>query len=189
MTRWEIDPIQSTLNFTLPRWFGVSVTGNFSDVQGIIQYDPAHLAQTYLEALVNAASIQTHDIGGNLGRIWTMRNALNPIKPYPAITFYSLFVHPITQTQATIVGDLGLYGIKREITLHTSINLIHENQIDFRATATVNRALFTNSAQATQTPKPVHVEMVLRGTRVIEKESSLEKNQLTSELNGLSSVF
>src|ERR1700689_2053419 len=83
---WQIDPRHSAAQFSV-RHLGIStVRGAFTKVSGSVQYDPANLGKTSIQATIEAASIDT--------RVDMRDNDLRSpnyfdVQKYPNITFQS----------------------------------------------------------------------------------------------------
>jgi polyisoprenoid-binding protein YceI len=116
---WQIDPLTSRVEFTVrKRWFVVPlrVTGRFSDVQGVITLDEQDPTSAEASIRVGASSIDT----GNARRDTHLRQEdFFHVDTHPAITFRSRRVDSSDRTGSryTVVGDLTVRGITREVTL------------------------------------------------------------------------
>jgi polyisoprenoid-binding protein YceI len=116
---WQIDPLTSRVQFTVrKRWFVVPlrVTGRFSDVQGVITLDEQDPTTAQASIVIGANSIDT----GNARRDTHLRQEeLFHGDTYPAINFSSRRVDSNDRTTGryTVVGDLTVRGITREVTL------------------------------------------------------------------------
>src|SRR6516225_9834898 len=60
-TTWNIDPVHSTAEFKVRHMMISNVKGLFADVTGVVNLDEADVANSYVEASIEAASINTHD--------------------------------------------------------------------------------------------------------------------------------
>src|SRR5438309_10850163 len=83
---WQIDPKHTAAQFSV-RHLGIStVRGAFTKVSGSVQYDPANLGKSSIQATIEAASVDT--------RVEMRDNDLRSshffdVEKYPTITFQS----------------------------------------------------------------------------------------------------
>jgi polyisoprenoid-binding protein YceI len=111
---WQIDPNHTAAQFSV-RHMGIStVRGAFTKVSGSAQYDPSDPSKTSVEAIIDAASVDT--------RV-TMRDddLRSPnyfeVAKYPTITFKSKSVQDAGAGKLKIVGDLTIHGVTKEVAL------------------------------------------------------------------------
>ncbi len=111
---WQIDPNHTAAQFSV-RHMGIStVRGAFTKVSGSAQYDPSDPSKTSVEAIIDAASVDT--------RV-TMRDddLRSPnyfeVAKYPTITFKSKAVQDAGAGKLKIVGDLTIHGVTKEVAL------------------------------------------------------------------------
>src|SRR6202167_5554942 len=111
---WQLDPVNSSAQFAV-RHFGIStVRGAFTKVSGSVQYDPANLGKTSIQATIEAASIDT--------RVDMRDNDLRSpnyfdVQKYPNITFQSKRVEPAGSGKLKVIGDLTIHGVTKEVVL------------------------------------------------------------------------
>ena len=145
---WKIDPLTSRVEFTVrKRWFVVPlrVTGRFSDVQGVITLDEQDPTTAQASIAIGASSIDT----GNARRDTHLRQEdFFHIDTHPAITFHSRRIEPSDRTASryTVMGDLTVRGVTREVTLdahHTAPQDSGDNRrLKLTLTTTLNRRDF-----------------------------------------------
>ncbi|WP_343561688.1 YceI family protein [Kiloniella sp. b19] len=103
---------------------GVSVqTGEFTTATGKLTFDPENIANSRLEARVDATSVSTG--------FTPLDNHLKSsdflaVENYPEITFVSTSIKPTGETTAEVTGDLILHGTTRPVTLNAT--LIHRGE-------------------------------------------------------------
>jgi polyisoprenoid-binding protein YceI len=118
-TAWHIDPASSRVEFTIRKRLLVAplrVTGRFSDVQGVITLDEQDPTTAQASITIGASSIDT----GNARRDTHLRQEdFFHVDSHPAITFRSRRVDSSDRTASryTVVGDLTVRGVTREVTL------------------------------------------------------------------------
>jgi polyisoprenoid-binding protein YceI len=109
---WNIDGAHTAAQFSL-RHLGIStVRGAFTKVSGTVKYDPSNLNATTVEAIIEAASIDTrvemrdNDLRGP--------NFFDATK-YPTLTFKSRKVDPAGAGKLKVTGDLTIRGVTKEV--------------------------------------------------------------------------
>jgi polyisoprenoid-binding protein YceI len=111
---WQLDPPHSSAQFAV-RHLGISIVrGAFTNVSGTVQYDPANLEKTSIQAFITAASVDTR---------FEMRDRelrsedFLDVERYPTITFASKKVEAAGAGKLKIIGDLTIHGITKEVVL------------------------------------------------------------------------
>jgi polyisoprenoid-binding protein YceI len=112
-TTWEVDPDHSHVAFKVRHMMVSIVSGGFRRVCGKVVLDGSHLENTQVQAVVDAASIDT-----NLAdRDEHLRSAeFLDAENHPRLTFSSKRVEVVSPTQLLVVGDLQIRGISKEVT-------------------------------------------------------------------------
>ncbi|MFZ1135204.1 MAG: YceI family protein [Candidatus Korobacteraceae bacterium] len=111
---WQIDPNHTAAQFSV-RHMGIStVRGAFTKVSGSAQYDPSDPSKTSVEAVIDAASVDT--------RVSMRDDDLRSpnyfeVTKYPTITFKSKSVQDAGAGKLKIVGDLTIHGVTKEVAL------------------------------------------------------------------------
>src|SRR6266496_5972315 len=110
---WKIDPTHSHVSFAI-RVLGVSTTkGRFNALRGQLSIDEQNPASSWVEAEVDAASIDTH----NMLRDAHLRSAaFFAVKKYPTIVFQSTNVEHVSGQDYKVTGDLTLHGVMKPVT-------------------------------------------------------------------------
>ncbi len=110
---WKIDPTHSQVSFSI-RVMGVSTTkGRFNALRGHLSIDEQNPASSWVEAEVDAASIDTH----NMLRDAHLRSAaFFAVKQYPTIVFESTNVEHVSGQDYKVTGNLTLHGVTRSVT-------------------------------------------------------------------------
>jgi polyisoprenoid-binding protein YceI len=111
---WQLDPNHSSAQFSV-RHLGVStVRGAFTKVSGAVQYDPANLGKSALQATIEAASVDTRvEMRDNDLRSPRFLDA----QKYPSITFQSKKIEAAGAGRLKITGDLTIRGVTKEVVL------------------------------------------------------------------------
>src|SRR5690242_4474533 len=110
---WEIDFTHSHVSFSI-RVLSISTTrGHFKALRGHLSIDEQNPANSWVEAEVDAASIDTH----NKLRDAHLRSAkFFEVKQYPTITFQSTNVEHVGGPHYKVTGNLTLHGVTKSIT-------------------------------------------------------------------------
>jgi polyisoprenoid-binding protein YceI len=110
---YVIDPVHSSVHFSVRHLMISSVRGEFSKLSGVIKYDPENPASSSVEATIDASSINTRDPQ----RDAHLKSAdFLDVEKFPVITFRGKRIEP-QQGGGRITGDLTIHGITREVTL------------------------------------------------------------------------
>lgn len=132
---WEIDSNHSHVSFSI-RVLSVSTTrGHFNTFRGQLHLDEQNPANSWVEAEVDATSIDTH----NKLRDAHLRSAkFFEVKQYPTIAFHSTHVEQVGGQHYQVTGNLTLHGVTKFITF----------DVEYRGQSTMGmRADLTAKAQ------------------------------------------
>ena len=147
LTRWELDPAHTTVEFAAKHMMITTVRGRFSDVSGTIEADEANPDGSSAEASMDAASIDT----GNEQRDAHLRSAdFLDVENDPVISFRSKRVRGATGRTGDsfeVTGDLTIRGTTREVTLDVMYegkirDLEGKERAGFSATTEIDRRDF-----------------------------------------------
>jgi polyisoprenoid-binding protein YceI len=141
---YNIDPTHSSVHFSVRHLMVSNVRGEFSKLSGTIRVDTDNLANSSLDASIDATSINTREPD----RDAHLKSAdFLDVEKFPAITFKSTKVTP-HEGGATVAGELTIHGETRPVTLDvegqaTEIKDPWGNQrIGLSATAKLSRKEF-----------------------------------------------
>jgi polyisoprenoid-binding protein YceI len=110
---WEIDPTHSQVSFAIRVMSVTTTRGSFNKVRGQLHIDEQNPASSWVEAEVDAASINTHNI---LRDTHLRSNAFFAVKKYPTIAFRSTRVEHTGGNAYKVTGHLTLLGRTKPIT-------------------------------------------------------------------------
>lgn len=111
---WEIDPSHSSAGFSVRHMMIAKVHGAFSKLSGNLRLDRKDPAQSSVEAVIDASSIDTREPK----RDEHLRSAdFFDVQKFPSIRFKSKAVRQ-DGGDLQVVGDLTLHGVTREVTLN-----------------------------------------------------------------------
>ena len=112
---WEIDATHSQATFSVKHMMISTVRGHFEVLSGKLHIEEEHPDNSWVEAEVDAASINTRDAK----RDGHLRSPdFFDAEKYPKITFKSTKVTPTGNNEYRVTGDLTMHGVTKEETLH-----------------------------------------------------------------------
>lgn len=112
-TRWQIDPVHSSVGFAVKHLMISTVKGQFGAVSGQVEMAGEDPLTGTADVTIDVASITT----GNPQRDEHLRSAdFFDAVQFPAITFKSRRVTPAGTGEVLLVGDLTIRGVTREVT-------------------------------------------------------------------------
>jgi polyisoprenoid-binding protein YceI len=139
---WEIDSTRSRVSFAIRVMSVTTTRGRFKRLRGQLHIDEQNPANSWVEAEIDAASINTH----NLLRDTHLRsNAFFAVKKYPTIAFRSTRVEQSGGSAYTVTGNLTLLGTTKPITFEVEYSGQSAGlnaRADLTARATINRDNF-----------------------------------------------
>jgi polyisoprenoid-binding protein YceI len=110
---WEIDASHSQATFSVKHMMVSTVRGHFNVLSGHLHIDEQNPQNSWVEAQVDAASIDTRDER----RDGHLRSAdFFDVQTYPTITFKSTRVEHISGNEYHVTGDLAMHGVTRPVT-------------------------------------------------------------------------
>ncbi len=136
---WEIDSTYSQVSFALRVMSVTTTRGSFNTLRGQLHIDEQNPANSWVEAEVDAASINTHNI---LRDTHLRSNAFFAVKKYPTIAFKSTRVEHIGGSAYKVTGNLTLLGTTKPITFDVSYSSQSAGlnaRASLTARATINR--------------------------------------------------
>jgi polyisoprenoid-binding protein YceI len=110
---WNIDAAHSQATFSVKHMMISTVRGHFEVLSGQLEIDEQHPENSWVEAEVDAASINTRDPkrDGHL-RSPDFFDAAQ----YPKITFKSTKVEPVGDNEYRVTGNLTMHGVTKQET-------------------------------------------------------------------------
>ena len=142
--KWAIDPSHSSVTFTV-RHLMSRVRGEMKVKEGWIEADGDDLRKGKVEVVLDPATINT----GIEMRDNHLRSADGhfDVANYPTITFTSKRVEGKDPSSFTVIGDLTIHGVTREIALNASFSgqgkdAYGKDRVGFAADTRVSRKDF-----------------------------------------------
>jgi polyisoprenoid-binding protein YceI len=111
---YQIDPAHSAAHFSVRHMMISNVRGDFTKVSGTVLLDARNPANSAVEALIDAASINTREAQ----RDTHLKSAdFFDVEKYPEMAFRSKSVVAAEDGELRVKGDLTIHGVTREVTL------------------------------------------------------------------------
>jgi polyisoprenoid-binding protein YceI len=111
---WNLDTAHSGINFSVRHMVVSKVRGRFAKYSGAIRIDEADLTRSSVDVTIDAASIDT----GVADRDNHLRSAdFFDVEKFPDLRFSSKRIQKVGEDRYSLVGDLTLHGVTREIAL------------------------------------------------------------------------
>ena len=111
-TIWNIDPAHSVVEFKVKHMMISNVKGQFAKVTGALTLDESVLANSKVQAVIEAGSIETRD---------AQRDAhlkspdFLDAEKFPTLSFKSTRVSLVRDGELAIEGDLTIRGVTRKV--------------------------------------------------------------------------
>ena len=140
---WEIDSVHSHVAFSVRHMMVSTVRGRFNVLRGHLHIDEANPANSWVEAEVDASSVDTHDAG----RDGHLRSPdFFDTEKYPTITFKSTNVEHLDGDEYRVTGDLTMHGVTKSITFQAEYsgqsNMMGVQRAGLTARTKINRKEF-----------------------------------------------
>ena len=111
-TTWNIDPSHSVAEFKVKHMMISNVKGQFAKVSGKLTLDESDLTQSRVEAIIEAASIETRDAQ----RDAHLKSAdFFHVEKFPTLSFNSARVSLVRDGDLAVEGDLTIRGVTRKV--------------------------------------------------------------------------
>lgn len=142
---YQVDKQHLTVLFKLNHMGMSTFVGRFNDVDAQLEFDPAHIENAKLSAVINIASIDVNntDLAETLrGSSWFEADK------YPQALFSTVSVEKVDETRARFKGNLTLHGVTSPVVLDVIFNgggdnvLTGRYTIGFSATTLFKRSQF-----------------------------------------------
>jgi polyisoprenoid-binding protein YceI len=111
-TTWNLDPVHSVAEFKVKHMMISNVKGQFTGISGALHLDETDVANSRVEATIDAASINTRDAQ----RDGHLKSAdFFDVTNFPALTFQSTDVKRTGDGELAVSGDLTIRGVTRPV--------------------------------------------------------------------------
>lgn len=115
ITTWNVDPVHSVAEFKVKHMMISHVKGQFTAITGTIALDESDIANSRVEASIDASSIQTRDAqrDGHL-----KSPDFFDVERFPTLHFRSTRVQRSGDVELDVTGELTIHGITHEVEFH-----------------------------------------------------------------------
>jgi polyisoprenoid-binding protein YceI len=111
-TTWNIDPAHATAEFKVKHMMIANVKGHFSQVTGVLIHDELDPTKSRVEALIEAASIETREPQ----RDAHLKSAdFFHVEKFPTLSFKSTDIKAVGNGELKVQGDLTIRGVTRKV--------------------------------------------------------------------------
>ena len=111
-TTWNIDPAHSAAEFKVKHMMISNVKGHFTKVTGTLTLDESDVTKSHVEALIEAASIETRDPQ----RDAHLKSAdFFDVEKFPTLSFQSTRVSHLRDGELSVEGGLTIRGVTRKV--------------------------------------------------------------------------
>jgi polyisoprenoid-binding protein YceI len=111
-TTWNIDPAHAVAEFKVKHMMISNVKGQFHKVTGSLILDESNLANSRVEAVIDAASLETRDAQRN-GHLKSAD--FLDVEKFPTLSFKSTRVSVVGDGELAVEGDLSIHGVTRKV--------------------------------------------------------------------------
>lgn len=112
ISTWNIDPAHSAAEFKVKHMMISNVKGRFAGIHGSLALDDADVTNSRVEALLDAASIDTREPQ----RDAHLRSAdFFDAEKFPTLSFQSTRVARIGDGELAVTGELTIHGVRRSV--------------------------------------------------------------------------
>jgi polyisoprenoid-binding protein YceI len=115
VSTWNIDAAHSVAEFKVKHMMISNVKGQFTRVSGVLNLNEADVAQSEVEAHIDAASISTGDDQRD-GHLKTAE--FLDVEKFPTLSFKSDRIAQTGNGELTAEGDLTIHGVTRRVRFH-----------------------------------------------------------------------
>ena len=117
MAKWTFEPGHTAAEFSARHMMVVNVRGAFKNVHGTLEFDPAAPQNSSVETTIDAKSLWS----GDEARDGHLRGAeFLDVENHPEITFKGSKVDVIGDHEYTVMGDLTIRGVTRQVGLRVT---------------------------------------------------------------------
>jgi polyisoprenoid-binding protein YceI len=111
-TTWNLDPVHSVAEFKVKHMMISHVKGQFTGISGALKLDESDIANSTVEATIDASSIHTRDAQ----RDGHLKSAdFFDVEQFPTLSFRSTRVKRIGDEAVDVTGELTIHGVTREV--------------------------------------------------------------------------
>jgi polyisoprenoid-binding protein YceI len=147
---YAIDPVHTRVMFAVSHAGFSNALGTFSGTTGTLVFDPDDFTTARVDVQV---PLQRLDLGDAKWNAAVLAKNFLDAQAHPAAHFVSTRIEPIDATHATVIGQLTLRGVTREVRLDATFHQLKRHPLPpfhrtagFSATTKFSRKLFAMTA-------------------------------------------
>jgi len=151
MNKWNIDMSHSLIGFKVKHLMISKIRGQFDKFSGslIMDGDDFTKASVSFQAESNSINTNNKDRDGHL-----MSPDFFDVEKFPTISFNSKKITQNNEDNFTVIGDLEMHGVTKEISLKVELNgkgenMNHQKVMSFDASCSIDRKDFGLNWNAT----------------------------------------
>ncbi|MGH9535221.1 MAG: YceI family protein [Terriglobales bacterium] len=114
MAAWQLDPVHSSINFSIRHLVISKVRGRFTQWGATLDFDEAKPQAAKMEVRIQAASVDTHEPQRN-GHLKSPD--FFDVEKYPELVYKSASVDVVDQDHFRVHGELTMHGVARPVAL------------------------------------------------------------------------
>ena len=175
---YQLDPVHTRVMFAVEHAGFSKAIGTVSGSTGRLAFDPGDWTTARLEVSVPLRNL---DLGDGKWNQAALAGNLLDADDFPTATFVSTRIEPIDPQHASVVGDLTLHGVTREVKLDVTLNALKRHPLPpfrrtagFSATTTLSRADFGIDAWKSVIGDTVELRMEVEATRVRNNDADAD---------------
>lgn len=116
--KYKVDSAHSTVGFTVTHLQLSEVDGRFKDFSGEINFDPKAPAKTTISFTAQTKSVNTDN---DKRDAHLQGSDFFDVEKYPTMTFKSTKVTALGEDQYTVIGDLTIHGVTKQVQVKANI--------------------------------------------------------------------
>ncbi len=137
---YVLDTAHTRIGFVGRHTMATKVRGQFDEFEGSAHLDGDDPSESSAELTIQAKSIQNR----NQQRDEQLRSMFLDMDNYPAITFTSIGVEQVDETNFKVTGDLTIRGVTKPVTVDFELTGAENDQwgncrVGFEGSVTINR--------------------------------------------------
>lgn len=167
---YELDPVHTRVMVAVEHAGFSRALGTVSGSSGQLRFDPDDWTTARLEVSV---PLQRLDLGDDKWNRAALAGNLLDAAKFPAATFVSTRIEPVSPQRASVYGTLTLHGVAREVKLDVVLNALKRHPLPpfrrtagFSATTVISRADFGIDAWKSVIGDDVEIRLEVEATRV-----------------------
>lgn len=145
MARWQFDPTHSSAEFAVRHMMISTVRGGFKNVTGTLDFDPDHIENAYVEAMINVDQMASTGLDDRDNHLKSPD--FLDLEHFPTITFKSTMVEKASDGTANIHGNLTIRDVTRPVVIEADFlgqvtSPYGQTVVGFEGTTKINREDF-----------------------------------------------